>query len=151
MLRQRNDTTRFLNVDLDIYSISDLQPLVTALGDSVSGLYVGRTRRTYEAHLEVAFDPRRHTPDAIIRRFAALIDALPRAPRKLWDSAKIKEFNIGVQAAGQPNSWETQLSTEAVEAAARVQARIGLTIYSPEMVTRAAKKSRGSTRRRKSA
>lgn len=44
--------TTFLNVDPDLFSRSDLQPLVTALGQKVFVLHVGRDRQTYSAHLE---------------------------------------------------------------------------------------------------
>jgi|HubBroStandDraft_1064217.scaffolds.fasta_scaffold373939_2 hypothetical protein len=45
--RGRSPATEFLNVDLDIYSRFDLQPLVKALGKKVIILYVGRERRKY--------------------------------------------------------------------------------------------------------
>jgi hypothetical protein len=47
------ETTHLLNVDLDIYSRSDLQPLVTAFGEKVFVLHVGRYKRTYKAVLEL--------------------------------------------------------------------------------------------------
>jgi hypothetical protein len=47
----RAEDTHFLNVDLDIYSTRDIQPLVTALGTKVLVLRIGRTKRTYGAHL----------------------------------------------------------------------------------------------------
>jgi hypothetical protein len=40
-------TTHFLNVDPDVYSEADLQPLVAALGNKVMVLYVGRIRQTH--------------------------------------------------------------------------------------------------------
>src|SRR5271157_2199944 len=97
MARKSNEETHFLNVDLDVYSKSDLQPLVTALGKGDFALYVGRLQRTYEAHIELAGgNPK--SANAAIRAFATLISALPRAQRALWDTAKTREFNIGVQA-----------------------------------------------------
>jgi hypothetical protein len=92
--------TEFLNVDLDLYSRSNLEPLVAALGKRVIVLYAGRHRRTYEAHLELNVAPK--SADAAIRGFAALIRKLPEEPRKLWDTARTRDFSIGVQAAMQP-------------------------------------------------
>jgi hypothetical protein len=119
--------THFLNVDLDIHSTSDLQPLVSALGKKVHVLWVGRLKRTYYAHLEVM----KITKDAdqTIRVFCALVKELPRAERKLWNQARIREFNIGVQGAARPTSYEITLQEETVRAAAELGARIGLTIY----------------------
>jgi hypothetical protein len=139
------ETTTFLNVDLDIYSKSDLDPLVTALGKKVLVCYVGLDRRTYVAHIELASgNPK--SADAAIRRFCVLIGALPKAARELWDTAKTREFNIGVQAATQPYSWEMALSCETVEAAAKLKARIGFTVYAPEVPKKIVRKKRASPR-----
>ena len=50
----RKAQTRFLSVDLDIYSRSDLQPLLDALGRKVIVLHAGPVegKRSYEAHVE---------------------------------------------------------------------------------------------------
>jgi len=59
--------THFLNVDLDIFSRCDLQPLVTALGRKVFVLWTGRIGRTRCAHLELAGITK--AADATIRAF----------------------------------------------------------------------------------
>ena len=123
-------TTRFLNVDLDIYSRSNLQPLVTALGKKVVVLHVGLDRRTFCAHLELARVTR--SADSTIRGFCSLIQALPRKARDLWNSARTRDFNIGVQAAPRPFSHEIALAAETVQAASEVNARIVFTVYAPE-------------------
>jgi len=124
--------THFLNVDLDIYSRSDLQPLVSAFGEKVDVLFLGREKRSYSAHLELA----KVTKDAdpAIRGFCALIQALPPAERELWNQAKVREFNIGVQAGVKPPAYELTLPAETVKAASDVGARIGVTIYGLEML-----------------
>jgi hypothetical protein len=42
-----SSATHFLNVDLDIYSRSDLQPLVDGFGRKVSVMYVGKLKGKY--------------------------------------------------------------------------------------------------------
>jgi hypothetical protein len=69
-------TTEFLNVDLDIYSKHDLQPLIERLGRKVHVLYVGRERGKYSAHLEVAKNTK--TADSTLRAFCRLIEDLPK-------------------------------------------------------------------------
>ncbi len=123
-------TTHFLNVDLDIYSRSNLQPLVTALGKKVIVLHTGRDRRTFCAHLELARVTR--NADSTIPGFCSLIQALPRTARNLWNSARMRDFNIGVQAGTQPFSHEIALAAETVKAASEVSARIVFTVYAPE-------------------
>jgi hypothetical protein len=120
---------RFLNVDLDLISRSDLQPLVTALEPGVFALHVGREKLTYSAHLELSKFPK--TPDAAIRSFAALIQNLSRSQRKLWDTAKVRDFNIGVQSAMQPRTFEIQLTPDTLGIASALKARIVFTVYAP--------------------
>jgi hypothetical protein len=132
--------THFLNVDLDIYSKADLQPLVTALGKKVTVLYVGRIKRTYSAHLELAKITR--TADATIRSFCSLIEALPKAQHAMWNAAKIRDFNIGVQAGTQPHSTEFALAAETIKAAHELGARIVFTVYAPEHPRKPASKAR---------
>src|SRR5882762_2602731 len=102
--KNRNET-HFLNVDLDLHSRSDLQPLVTAMGDEVSVLFVGRIKRTCRAHLELAGSGLSETADETITDFCTLIRKLPKSAMKLWNGAKIRDFNIGVQAAMQPRLY----------------------------------------------
>jgi len=55
------DSTRFLNVDLDIQSTSPLDSLVKAFGRRILVLHVGKEGRDYSAHLELA--TAEQTPD----------------------------------------------------------------------------------------
>jgi len=123
--------TTFLNVDLDLYSRSNLQPLVAALGQRVFTLHVGRKGQTYSAHLELSREPK--TADLAIRSLAALIDTLPKAERKLWDTANVRDFNVGVQAAMRPHSYEIPLAYETIKIASALKARIVFTIYAAEV------------------
>lgn len=129
MKRSSPKTTHFLNVDLDLFSKSNLQPLVTAMGDRVSVLYVGRHKGTFRAHLELAGLAK--NADSTIRSFCRLIRGLPSTALKLWNHANHRDFNIGVQAGHQPAPYEIPLASETVTAASDLNARIVLTIYAP--------------------
>jgi hypothetical protein len=126
---------KFLNVDLDVYSRSDLQPLVNGFGKKVDPLYVGRERRRYSAHLELA-GIQRPSADATIRAFCSLIRALPKMERELWSGAKMREFSIGVQAGRQPFACDFRIEAQTVKAVADLGAAIVLTVYGPERVKR---------------
>jgi hypothetical protein len=123
--------TRFLNVDLDLYSRSNLQPLIAALGQRVFTLHLGREGQTYSAHLELSREPK--TADLAIRTLAALIHTLPKAARKLWDTANVRDFNVGVQAAMRPHSYAIPLAYETIKIASALKARIVFTIYAAEV------------------
>jgi hypothetical protein len=122
--------TAFLNVDLDIYSKGDLQPLLNSLARKVIVLYVGRDRRTYCAHLEVAKFAK--TADSTIRKFCRLIQALPKRERDLWNRATIRSFSVGVQAGKQPISCDFPIQAKTVKAVSELAAQIVLTVYAPE-------------------
>jgi len=124
------EATTFLNVDLDIRSRQDLDPLIAALGRRILVLHAARHGRTYTAHLELARSPK--SSDAAIRAFAGLIRALPKGARRLWDTATVRDFNIGVQAAMQPHAYEIALAHETIEAVSALRARIVLTVYAAE-------------------
>ncbi len=133
MNRNSQRTTHFLNVDLDIYSKSNLQPLVTAMGKKVHTLFVGRNKRVYQATLELVGAGLSKSPDSTIRTFCALIRSLPKTALMQWNAAKVRDFNIGVQAAMQPLSYRIGLAPETVRAASAVRARIVLTVYAPNV------------------
>jgi len=139
MAMSKLDDSLFLNVDLDIYSKTDLQPLVDALGNKVIEMWVGRVRRTYEAHLEVTWEPRK-TPSSTILRFCKLINTLPPAKRRLWNAAKSKSLDVGIEAPKRNRHFWSAVSPEAVSAAAEVGAQIAITIYGPMKVSKPKKK-----------
>lgn len=93
-------------------------------------LHVGREKRTFSAHLELSRMPK--TPDAAIRAYGALITNLPGTERKLWDTAKVRDFNIGVQTAMLPRAYEISLNAESLEIVSNLGARIVFTIYAPK-------------------
>jgi hypothetical protein len=122
--------TRFLNVDLDIYSTRDFQPLLDAFGKKVIVLYSGRVKRTHRAHLELAKMTK--TADATVKDFCVLVEALPNAERALWNRVKRRDFNIGVQAGVTPTFTEFVLEVETLKAVQRSGGRIVFTVYAPE-------------------
>jgi hypothetical protein len=115
--------THFLNVDLDIYSKSNREPLVAAMGRKVDAPFVGRVTG-YPGNA-----------DSTIRHFCALIRALPKPARTLWDEAKVREFSIGIHARLKPNTFEITLDERTVKAASEVGAPFNVTIYSPASPT----------------
>ena len=145
MPRNKFDATTFLNVDLDIYSKSNLQPLLAGLGRRILVLHKGRDGKIYRAHLELARTPK--TADVAIRGFATLIRALPKHERRLWNSATVRCFNIGIQAATQPYSYEIPLARKTIEVVSWLQAQIVVTVYAAEAASAAKRPVRKSSGR----
>jgi hypothetical protein len=129
----RSPVTHYLNVDLDIYSRYDLQPLVSRLGRKVSVLYVGRESKRYCAHLELANVT--SSANSTIHAFCRLIQALPKAELHLWNVATKRSFSVGVQAGETPTTCDFAIRAKTVKAVSEVAAEIVLTIYAPEQLT----------------
>lgn len=119
----------FLNVDLDIWSRSPLEPLVTAFGKKVCVLYVGKEGRRHGAHLELATSGDRDNSDQLIRGLVRLVKMLPRSSRTLWNRAQLREFNVGIQAATKPYNYDLRLEPKTLDAVASVNARLVITVY----------------------
>jgi hypothetical protein len=129
-----NEPTHLLNVDLDIVSTTPLEPLVQALGATVDVLHVGKWGRRYGARLEVAGSGHRANADRLINRFVVLVEALPRRPRLLWDRAQAREFNVGIEAATESPMFEWRIQPKTLDAVARVDGQVIVTVYAPERV-----------------
>lgn len=135
----KDDETTFLNVDLDIWSRSMLEPLVEAFGKKVCVLHVGKEGRRHGAHLELAASGDRHNCDQLIRRFVTLVKNLPRSRRMLWNRAQVRSFNVGIQAATKPHSYELRLQQKTLDAVASVNARVVITVYGAGLSSSTAK------------
>jgi hypothetical protein len=145
-LRDFPDRTCFMDVDLDILSRVPLDPLVAALGKKVGVHYVGREGRAYGAHLHLA-DAYKKTADTRMRELVRLVRQLPPLPRKLWYSARSREFNLGIQAAAAPRYHELRLKPETLEAVARVKGSVVVTTYAPAPDTQPLVGSNGGSRK----
>ena len=121
------DQTTFLNVDLDISSRHDLASLAEAFRPRLMALHVGRVRQRYWARFELRTQPK--NPDVAIRRLVSAIERLPARQRASWKRATTRDFNIGIQAAGEPHHCEFAVAPATVVMAGRVGARIVITIY----------------------
>lgn len=139
------DKTTFLNVDLRIYSKSDLQPLVDAMGDKIRKLYVGRERRMFKAQLELAAQPK--SPESAVRGYCKLIQQLPQAARELWDAARTREFDIGIEAPAATKFYWFSIAPTVIKASSEVNAFIVVTIYGPAKLVRKSRKVASSLER----
>ncbi len=127
MRRQPDEDAGFLDVDLDVYSRSSLEPLVTALKGKTLLLYTGRKGQRHSAHLELHTLPK--NADEAIRGLAALIRSLPPAARELWDRATTRDFNIGIQSAANQQTCEVPLSDKTIKRVSELGGRILVTVY----------------------
>ncbi len=121
--------TRFINVDLDVVSTRPLRALANAMERAGSTtLHCGRIKTgQYRASFELGGDPR--SADAAIRALARLVSALPDSARKLWESARLRDFAIGLDAGGHPFSFTCLVKPSTVAMVADLRARISFVVY----------------------
>jgi hypothetical protein len=124
------DSTRFLNVDLELVAAFGLEPLVTHLGENVLILRDSVDETTRTVWLELSAEP--IDVDDAVRRYVTMIEALPTGLRKLWDGCTDRCLNVGIQAARTPHAAVFSLTEFAVAGAARIAARIEVTVYGEE-------------------
>jgi len=143
---ESSDATEFLNVDVDVYSSADLTPLAIAMEADISVLFVGKVRGRHELHFEISESshrlkatksPFRSNPcdgnvDRIIQKIVSLIETMPPPARKLWDGAKARKLNIGIQAGQQPHCVEYPIKPETLKRVAKLNANIVTTLYASE-------------------
>jgi hypothetical protein len=129
------EPTQYRNVDLDVYGKVPLDGFVQALGDEAVVLYVGGGRRKYEAHVELGSSHMAMSADETIIGLIGLIRGLPRVHRKIWDSAKRREFNVGIDAGLEPHSFELRLRQQTLKAIADVGAVLVITVYAPDLTS----------------
>jgi hypothetical protein len=122
--------TRFLNVDLDVWSSEPLESLVVAFGGRVFVLRVGKEGRRYAAHLELSSQRHSKKAGVAIMHFVRLIKKLPRRERQLWNRASSRQFNIGI--ASGPEPYEVNIESKVVAAVSSVDGEIVVTCYAPE-------------------
>ena len=127
--RVKSQSTHYMNVDLDIFSHVSLRGLVDALGDEVFVLYIGGKGRRHEAHVELASSHMGMTADRTIIGLAGLVKRLSPRFRKVWHSAKSREFNVGIEAGLEPHSYEVRLHRRTVDAIAEVGGTLVVTVY----------------------
>ena len=123
--------THYVTVDLDVRSRDRLEALSAALGVSVGLHYVGPEGREQGAHFGVRTFPD-EDPSRAILTLASLIRKLPVGARRSWDGAHRREFNIGIQAAHKPSSFELTIAPKALQAVAALGGTIAVTVYAPK-------------------
>ena len=135
-MRQESDsTTQFLNVDLEIESSEDLQPIVDEFGEDVSVLFHGKLDRgTWLACFEImTVLPSARDPDGYIGGFCWLVEQLTPEARRLWDNCHSRKFDIGIQGGSSPAGYQTQIRPDSVSRLAKLGGTVVITIYSPEL------------------
>ena len=117
----------FLNVDLEIWSVTDPAALIAEFGDSVAVLHCGPHDAGYLGVLEL--NQEFTDPDRTILEFCCLIEGLPPNARLLWDALDFKEFDIGYDRSPDQHCSRFSLRPETLKGIAGTGASMAVSMY----------------------
>jgi hypothetical protein len=155
----------FINVDLEVWSQTDLAAFGEAVREVAFVLYSGKIRRRFLVSLECRL-PRASSPEATIWALLKIVAALPPAARRDWKAAQSRVFNVGYEGgefitplrerpvgsgrwyAANPaqaaEPCEASFSPKVLDAVARVGGTITTTIYPPRREVPSRRRKRAS-------
>jgi hypothetical protein len=120
---------KFLNVDLEIESRPNLEPLLSALGDRVYVLHAESKPNKRCAFLEISRYWRNPTPDRVIGSLCDLLDNLPPKAKQTWQKARRKTFSIGVELNPTERAGHMNLSNESLRRISTLGGTVNVTCY----------------------
>jgi hypothetical protein len=123
---------KYLNVDVEVFSRSDLVPLREGLGDDVSVHYCGESEPgnfllAMELAGSIALDS--PGPDRTAKGFCGLIESLTGPAREAWESAYDRVFDIGYDAVLDRACGQPVLSPTTLQQIGSLNARLALSVY----------------------
>ena len=120
---------RFLNIDLEVESSEDLQPLIDDLGEDVSVLYQGENGSGFNF---VSFEVKpsgAKDVDGIVASFCLFIENLTPEARQIWDNCHTRKFDAGFQSGSSPRSYQSEIRADTIKRVSEIVASIVVTIY----------------------
>jgi hypothetical protein len=132
------EAAHLIDVDLHVESRRSLAALHAAL-PTAQPRDVDNARWV---HLTAYTSRRAKTADRMVMELVALIDSLPRAARRCWNEARVRTFDLAIQAGPEIDGAkgfrafdDVVLAPETLRAVSRVKARIQVTVYPPQGAT----------------
>ena len=119
---------KFLNLDLDVESREPLGRLADAL-PSLLVLFSGRVRGRHMLSMELS-DPALLV-DPTVRHMARTISRLSGEPKRLWQRATKRCFNIGF-ACGTRHAPSFLIDASSIQAIAALDATLAIKLYPAE-------------------
>jgi hypothetical protein len=126
----------FLNVDLDVWSATDLTGLAAELESVCVILHAGTTGRGKSLLSVVVLESldcdTAHGPDPVIHDLCGVIEALSPAGLALWYSATVRQFDVGYDAQPGHPAARFVLRPDTIGRVARLGATLAVTVYPPD-------------------
>lgn len=123
----------FLNIELEVRAPFDLLPLLTSMGDAFSPNYCAAVKGGIFMLSGALSDYRVKTVEAKAAGLCSLIEGLPPRARKLWEQARDRVFDIGVDATTDPQVVLELLTPRTMSRIAKVNARLAVSVYTAKL------------------
>ena len=118
---------RYLNTDLEIESKTDLSRIVQEFGEDVMVLHHGEIRGYQHASFEIPGTTA--GADETINYFCALVEALPKEAREIWNGCCSRVIDIGYESGISAHNFRSEIRASTVQRVAAIDASIVVTIY----------------------
>lgn len=123
--------TRFLNVDLEIFSSASLRKLAADF-ETLGGMTIHVGRLGNGEHLaSIELSGRTRGVESTVRGLLKLVHALPASSHSQWKKARRRVFNIGIEAEHGAPVFAAALRPETLRGLAAADAEVELTVYAP--------------------
>lgn len=126
MSTEKQNKTRFLNVDLDIQCMSGLENLLNFLNPHV--FVLGKDEKSASVELNTQY----RSLDETLQGFVELIKSLPQQSANIWNHCEKRVFNIGIQGGIEPREAFFFLSHKTISLLTSIQAEVQITVYAQQ-------------------
>lgn len=126
-----DDTSYYLNTDLDLTSVEDLSALATAF--EMNGMIALHLACGEDGRWSAIFETgKQHTePETNIAAMLIVVEALPESLRAIWSACTQREFNIGYDSVSKQGIFQQGLSSHLLGRMVAVKACLRVTLYPP--------------------
>ncbi len=131
---RRKQDICFANVDLEIESKDDLQPLIDEFGENVHVLYHDRLANgndfvSLEIDMNSVEAENYGEADDTIVALCDLIENLSLELRNIWNKSIEKKFDVGFESGNTEKTFNTKIPTKTLKRLSRIGGSIIITIY----------------------
>ena len=130
MNKTLSSPAEFLNLDLELTSIVDLNPLVAHFGNNVFVLINEENENGYFLCLEPIIEGTlSDNIENCINHFIQLVSELPNELIEIWNSCTLRVFDFGFDGGLEELPLHTTITAESLNKIVHINAEIRITIY----------------------
>lgn len=120
----------FLNLDLELESVTDLASIAESFGRRVFVLYRGEAGSGFRLSVEPVIDGGLSgDPIACTEHFLGLIEGLQQVQENLWRSCSSRVFDYGFDGGLEENPIHTNIPADHLARMAKLGIKLRITVY----------------------